>query len=118
MLGLKLANVVAGAVGSFVSLNFFDNLTRLQRWSTFIGGWAMGAWLAEPLTVALELPAKVELGIALVTALFGMSIAAQLIKVQWMELLWATCGKFGINRKERNGHDGHDDNRGQGPRHD
>lgn len=101
VLGLKLSNTIAGAVGSFISLNFFDGLSRAQKWSTFVGGWALGAWLAEPMTAVLELPAKVEIGLAILVALFGMSIAAQFIKLEWGDVFWAVLGKFGIKKADQ-----------------
>lgn len=80
-LGLKFKVVIAGAIGAFVSLRFFDGLKTAERWMTFVGGWAIAAYLAGPVTLYLELPAAVELGMALGIGLFGMSIAAALIRV-------------------------------------
>lgn len=80
-LGLKFKVAVAGAVAAFVSLRFFEGLSPWERWMTFLGGWAMAAYLAEPVTLYLELPGKVDVGISLVIGLFGMSIAAAVVKV-------------------------------------
>lgn len=79
-LGLSLKNVAAGAVASFVSLRFFDGRDRWERWTTFVGGWALSAWGGPPLAAYLELGPKVEVGIVLVMGLFGMAVAAELIK--------------------------------------
>lgn len=98
MLGLTLKNVVAGAVGSFISLRFFDGLNTSERWGTFVGGWGMAAYLASPVNEYLELNKSTELGIALAIGLFGMSIAAALIRVV-RETNWSAI----LNRKTGGG---------------
>lgn len=97
-LGLKLGNIVAAAIGSFVSLNFFDNLTTKQKWVSFIGGTAVGSYLSEPLVIVMELTPKVEVGFSIVLGLFSMSLVAQLIKLNWSDVFWGVLGKFGIKR--------------------
>lgn len=98
-LGLKVKTVVAGAVGSFVSLRFFDGLSTTEKWSTFFGGWALAAYASEPLTAFLELGVKVEVGLALLVGLFGMSIVAAAIKViretKWSEIVKGRLGGGG-----------------------
>lgn len=79
--GLKLVNAVVAAVGSFVSLRFFDGLTFMNKWTTFIGGWALAAWGAPPLREYLEAPPKVELLFVLLLAFFGMSVASEMVKL-------------------------------------
>ena len=95
-LGLKLKVVVAGAVGSFVSLQFFEGLSREDRWLTFFGGWALAAYLALPLTEFFELKPAMEQGISLAVGLFGMSLAAALIKAirdtKWSEIIRRKTG--------------------------
>jgi hypothetical protein len=95
-LGLKFKVVIAGAVGAFVSLRFFDGLGTAERWTTFVGGWALAAYLGNPVTLYLELPAAMELGIALAIGLFGMSIAAALIRVirdtEWLAIFKRKTG--------------------------
>lgn len=81
VVGLTLKNVAIGAVASFVALRFFDGLGAREKWVTFIGGWAMAAWGGPPLTAYLELKASIEVGVVLVLGLFGMAIAAELIKL-------------------------------------
>lgn len=86
-LGLSLKNLVVGAVTSFVSLRFFDGdrqpdgtmrpMTKMQRWTTFIGGWALAAWGGPPLNSWLELSPKVEVGIVLLLGMFGMAAATE-----------------------------------------
>lgn len=80
-LGLKLVNVVCGAVASFAALRFFEGLQPWDKWLTFLGGWALAAWGGPPLAEALELPPKVEIGLVLLLGMFGMSAAAELIKI-------------------------------------
>jgi len=98
-LGLKLATIVSGAVGSFISLRFFDGLTTAQKWTTFIGGWGLAAYLAAPLTAYFELRPALETGISLAVGLFGMSIAAAVIKVirdtDWGGLVTAILNRKG-----------------------
>lgn len=88
-LGLKLVNVAAGAVGAFVSLRFFDNLGTLQKWTTFLGGWGLAAYGGAPLTAYFELKPALETGITLVIGLFGMSLAAAIIKAI-QDVAWGT----------------------------
>lgn len=95
-LGLTLKTLVAGAVGAFVSLRFFEGLSPWERWTTFLGGWAIAAYLTTPVTSYLELPAKVEVGISLLLGLFGMSLAAALMRVvretDWISMLKRKTG--------------------------
>jgi hypothetical protein len=80
--GLKLKTVIAGAMGAFISLRFFDDLKLWERWTTFLGGWALASWWAEGVAyfLALKLPA-LESGIALGLGLFGMALAAAVMKL-------------------------------------
>lgn len=80
-LGLKLINLFAGAITSFVSLRFFDGLSVREKWTTFLGGWAIAAWGASPTTQYFDLKPGVEVGIALVLGLFGMSLSAAVVKL-------------------------------------
>lgn len=79
-LGVTLKNLVAGAIGSFVSLRFFDGLKTWERWTTFFGGWGMAAFGAGPLTHALEQKPTVEVGIALLIGLFGMALTSKILQ--------------------------------------
>ena len=80
--GLKIKTVIAGAMGAFISLRFFDNLRTWERWTTFLGGWALASWWAEGVAYFLELklPA-LESGIALGLGLFGMALTAAVMKL-------------------------------------
>lgn len=77
--GLGLKEIIAGAVGAFVSLNFFQGLKTWEKWTTFFGGWALAVWGSGPITSVFELKAGISTGIALLLGLFGMSLAAKLI---------------------------------------
>lgn len=94
VLGLTVKNLIAGALGSFVSLRFFDDLTLKDRWITFIGGWAMGVFLAEPITTFFEQTPKIEVGVALLTSMFGMALASKVIQIvretNWIDLFKGT----------------------------
>jgi hypothetical protein len=108
-LGLSLKNLFAGAISSFVSLRFLegdkqpDGTIRpvhwLQRWTTFLGGWAMAAWGGPPLNAYLELKPGVEIGVVLVLGLFGMAVAAEVVKFVrergWEGLIAAWRGRAG-----------------------
>ena len=88
--GLSLKNVLAGAFSSFVSLRFLDGERQpdgtirpapmIQKWTTFMGGWALAAWGGPPLNAYLELKPGVEIGVVLVLGLFGMAVAAEVMK--------------------------------------
>ena len=100
-LGLKLKVVIAGAMGSFISLRFFDDLKIWERWTTFMGGWAIASWWAEGVSYFLEVKQPtLESGIALGLGLFGMALAAAIIKViketEWKDIIKNILGfRFG-----------------------
>lgn len=77
--GLGLKEIVAGAIGSFISLNLFNGLRPWEKWTTFFGGWALAAWGSGPITSAFDLKAGISTGVALLLGLFGMSIAGKLL---------------------------------------
>ena len=77
--GLGLKEMIAGAIGAFVSLNFFNGLRPWEKWTTFFGGWALAAWGSGPITAIFELRAGISTGVALLLGLFGMSLAAKII---------------------------------------
>ena len=79
-LGLELKGIVAGAIGAFVSLNFTKNLNVWQRWTTFVGGWAIAAWGSRPIVEAFDLKPGISVGISLALGLFGMSLTAKLMQ--------------------------------------
>lgn len=81
-LGLKLSVVVASAVGGFLSLNFFDGLTTRQKWLTAFSGCALGSYLSGLVLWVVQIPSthNIEVGMGVVVSLFGMSVAAAIIK--------------------------------------
>jgi hypothetical protein len=82
MLGLKLQSLIAGAFGAFISLRFFEGLSTWEKWVTFVGGWAAASWLAEPTAAYLDLEHRsMETGLSLLIGMFGMSLAAAVIRV-------------------------------------
>ena len=79
VLGLGLKEIVAGGIGAFISLNFFNGLRAWEKWTTVFGGWALAAWGSGPITAIFELKPGISTGVALILGLFGMSLAAKLI---------------------------------------
>lgn len=79
--GLTLKGLIVGAAASFISLRFFDGLERRERWMTFLGGWAMAAWGGAPLTAWLDIKPAVETLVVLLLGVFGMAVAAELLKL-------------------------------------
>lgn len=97
VLGLKFKVVVAGAIGAFISLNFFDNLKTGEKWTTVLGGWALASYTASPTTAFFELTnPSAEPGISILIGLFGMSLAAAIIKAirdtKWSEIIKRKAG--------------------------
>ena len=101
IIGLKLKTLIAGGFGAFISLRFFDGLNLWQRWSTFIGGWAMAAWWSETTAYWFEQQRPgAEVAFALLIGLFGMAISASMMKVvkdtDWIEVVKAIASmRFG-----------------------
>ena len=94
-LGLKVGNVVVGAVSSFTALRFFEELSIVGKWMTFMGGWCVSAFGAAPLREYLILSPRVEIGLVLLLGLFGMAISAEIIRL-FRTLNWeAIKGLFG-----------------------
>ena len=69
-------------MGAFISLRFFDGLRTWERWATFLGGWALASWCSDGLAFFLGIVQPVfEKGISLGLGLFGMAIAAAIMKL-------------------------------------
>jgi hypothetical protein len=97
-LGLKLPVVVSSALGGFFSLNFFEvkdaagNVVPLpakKKWTIACGGAVIGMYGAGPILewLVIEAPSlsakalfRIEIGLGLALALFGMSVVAAIIK--------------------------------------
>lgn len=93
-LGLKFKAVAASAFGAFISLRFFEGLNLWERWVTFFGGVIIGSYASSPVTAAFGATTEAaEQGIALGIGLFGMAVAAAIIKViretNWSALVTA-----------------------------
>jgi hypothetical protein len=62
-MGLSLKNVLAAAVGAFISLRFFEGGTALGgAGRTFVSGTAIGAWLSAPMIIFFEQKPSLEVG--------------------------------------------------------
>ena len=80
-LGLTLKTIIAGAAGSFISLRFFEGLGILEKWSTFFGGALLAGYLTQPVMEFMEIKSQsVGPGVSLMIGLFGMSLAAAVIR--------------------------------------
>lgn len=92
-LGIKLAVLVSSAVGGFLSLRFFEGeqlpdgtcrpLGVGQKWFIAGAGCAMGVYLSGLVVDFFQLTDKtgrVEVGLGLAIAVFGMSLAAAIVK--------------------------------------
>lgn len=100
--GLKLVNVVVGAVGSFVSMRFFDGMSTKDKWLTFLGGWFIAAWGAAPLREWLEAKPGIEIGFVILLSLFGMALTSELIKAI-RSIVWKDVFDFILRRKTGGG---------------
>lgn len=94
--GIKKAALVAGIVGGWLSLRFFENLTPGGKWVTVIGGAAAANYLTVPVMAWFRLaPGDYEAGIGFAIGLFGMSIAAAAIKFVREDLVAIVKGRIG-----------------------
>jgi hypothetical protein len=90
-LGLTLKNCVVGAAASFIALRFFEGLGVWEKWTTFLGGWALAAWGGPSIAAYLEVKTSIEVGVVLITGLFGMAVSAEAVRLirdtDWRGLL-------------------------------
>ncbi len=78
--GLKWLTIIAGFVGSVVSLKFVSDLSTWQKVSTVAAGTFIAAY-CTPITVELlNLSPRLEGAIAFLGGLFGMSVAGAAIE--------------------------------------
>ena len=85
-LGIKPLTVIAGFVGSVVSLKFINGLSKWQSVTTVAAGTLVAAY-CTPITVELlNLSPRLEAAIAFLGGLFGMSIAGAAINAipEWL----------------------------------
>ena len=91
--GIKIGVLIAAGIGGLCSLNFFDGTPQTdgtvkpllcrQKWGIALTGCALGTYAAGPIIELSQIVTKgdkLEIGLGLVLALFGMSLAAQIIK--------------------------------------
>lgn len=95
-LGIKKAALVAGFVGGLISLRFFDGLTSSQKFATAVSGAASANYLTDPTIAHFALTVGYEGGIGFAIGLFGMSVAAALVRLV-KDTDWAGVlkGRFG-----------------------
>ena len=98
-LSLKIQVIVAGAIGAFISLKFFEGLGVLEKWGTVLGGWGLASFGTGYAVEAMELKSvAAETFYALLIGLFGMSIVAAFIKVirntDWSEIVKGLFNRF------------------------
>jgi hypothetical protein len=98
LLGLSLVNIIPAAITSFAALRFFDGLSTKDKWTVFLGGWAIASWGAHPLREYLDLKPSVEIGLVLLLGLFGMAVVAEVVKLI-RQIDWSVIGRF-FGRKE------------------
>lgn len=91
--GIKVGVLVSSAIGGFLSLRFFEGeqlpdgtckpLPVRQKWAIAGGGTAMGVYLSGLSVEIFELTDKsgrVEVGLGVLIAVFGMSLASAVIE--------------------------------------
>ena len=94
--GIKKAALIAGIVGGWLSLRFFENLTAGGKWVTVIGGAAAANYLTLPIMSWFRLAAgDYEAGVGFAVGLFGMSIAAAAIKFVREDIVSIAKSRFG-----------------------
>lgn len=81
------AVIVAGLLGSLLSLSFVDNMGKRQRFIAVIAGMTMAHYLA-PFISHVFSEDKFEETIGFLVGLFGMSITAAIFKAIQNSNLW------------------------------
>lgn len=97
-LGLKLPVMISSIFGGFISLSFFEQkgpdgkpapLPPRKKWVVAFGGSLIGMYGAGPIvdalanetaTLSAQAQFRMEIGLGLFLALFGMSVVAALIR--------------------------------------
>ena len=91
--GIKLAVLVSSVIGGFLSLRFFEGeqladgscrpLPTKQKWFIAASGAAMGVYLsgfAVEFFALTDKTGKIEVGLGLAIAVFGMSLASAIVR--------------------------------------
>ena len=95
-LGIKKAALIAGIIGGWLSLRFFEGLTTGGKWFTVIGGAASANYLTVPVMTFFHLARDdYEGGVGFAIGLFGMSLAAAAIKFIRDDLTAIIKGRVG-----------------------
>lgn len=101
LLGIKsLVTSIAGLVGGFLSLKFFEDLNIYGKISTVLGGWACANYGTPAVIEFYSLQSDgYHAGIAFAIGLFGMSIVAAVFQVirktDWGAVIHSTpLGRF------------------------
>ena len=96
--GFKLSNILGGAVGGLISLNFHEGLTRAQKVTTVFGGWGMAAMLTPSIVDYLQLRPVWNSGLSFLLGLFGMSLTAAILNalksVDWAAMIKEVWDKW------------------------
>lgn len=79
-LGLSKPATIGGLVGAIVSLKFIEGLTIFQRAGTVLGGMLSAAYVTPLVIQVIELSTRLESAVAFLVGVFGMSIAAAIMK--------------------------------------
>ena len=89
------AVIVAGLLGSLLSLSFIDNMGKRQRLIAVLAGMTMAHYLA-PLVSHVFSEDKFEETIGFLVGLFGMSITAAIFKAIQTSNVWSfIMGRWG-----------------------
>lgn len=95
-LGIKKGALLAGIIGGWLSLRFFEGLTTGGKWFTVVGGAASANYVTLPVMTFFHLaPGDYEAGVGFAIGLFGMSLAAAAIKFIREDLPLILKGRIG-----------------------
>lgn len=79
-LGLSKGATIGGFLGALVSLKFIEGLNVWQRAGTVLGGMLSAAYVTPLVIIVVELSPKAESAVAFLIGVFGMSVAAAVVK--------------------------------------
>lgn len=99
LLGISIKSLIAGTVGGFISLRFFDNLSWIGRVLTVVGGGLLAGYSTPWILEVFEMHGKHDGFVGLMVGLFGMSIISALIKTLNRVDLWEEVKAYLPGRK-------------------
>lgn len=79
-LGLSKGATIGGFLGALVSLKFIEGLNVWQRAGTVMGGMFSAAYVSPLILQVVQLNDRSESAIAFLIGVFGMSLAAAVVK--------------------------------------